>query len=243
MEIKKIILAASLLITFESCQAQVLKNIAGTYVSKSYPALQKIILTDKGQFVVIRKLEGISQYTDTLTFGSYALKNDGLIEVNSFYQEYLGVQSAYLKMKVKESVNGSSDSICFLINNKLEEQICNGKSFTERPIYYTVNIKDKKGSDLYNKILFPNVIRIPRAEIDNFSFQVVPNIISFYGYLGVNSFYTEQYFLVNKNSNFFAIDFPILNLGYISSKRLYSEFMFMKANTITWSGELYQKIK
>jgi hypothetical protein len=219
------------------------QDIYGSYKSKSFPELKEIVLNRDSSFYIIEKTPDIYQYTDTLTFGKFKITDNKIIELNSSYQELANIQFSFINMNVKEEVGNNSDSLYFIIKNSFEENICKNLPYERRPIYYNISLNG--GSDDFRNYIyeqFSNYCQIAKKDLYYFSISVIPNNLTFSGYLSLREIETDIYNILNKKSNIFIINLPNLNVNFLCQKRLYSEYLLRENNnTLIWQGEKYIK--
>jgi hypothetical protein len=223
--------------------------MTGSFHSKKYPENEYITFKDDGSFSIINRFPEIYQYTDTLSFGSYKILDRKIIELNSFYQEIPNEQFTFIPMKVTEKWGRNSDSLYFIIKSDFEVSVNQSNRFSKspKPIFYNINLQSYQDVnhkfDKYKFELFSNEFQLPKEQtINSFRIKIIPNNLFWNGYLVFTSLASIDYNVQSESSNIFIIDFPTLDINYLCTKRLYSEYLLIKSKRkIIWQGQEYIK--
>lgn len=215
-------------------------QIAEVFYCKGYSGLKRIELKGDGTFYIIEKIRDVYQYSDTLSFGEYELIDKNIIEFNSTFQEATDCQEFYITMEITEERGNHPDTLYFKIENDFENQICAKEPNDRRSINYGWYINGKEAvSENHCSRLFANEFKIPKKDnLTYFSIIVIPNIPVFAGYMPFKLLYSDSHYLQNKEANIFSIKIPKLTVSYLSTMRLYSDYVLIKnKKTLIWHGE------
>ncbi|MBO9153793.1 hypothetical protein ACFOTA_16355 [Chitinophaga sp. GCM10012297] len=146
-------------------------------------------------------------------------------------------------MEVTEKKKQGVDSVFFEITNPVEQAY--GKyNPAGGDLIYTLLVQPVSNSlDYFKENNLPFTGRRIRfynpSKVDVFSFliTIVPKRSIPVKNIAVRELYTMEYHVKNKGSNYFEINMPQLNYGYISYKRLKEDSAKITApDTIVWDG-------
>lgn len=222
------------------------KDIEGTYVQQEYKGIE--LKFDENTFVLkdVYKQEHLPPYDccDTITYGNWKINKEGYIELTTPKE----ISTSYLNVNVIEKEVKSSDSLYIFIDNPIEKFSKNDNRKTSKLLYQLAISSNNNNFD--NRIALKkfdkNQIAIAKEDNDlkiN-SIEIIVYVQSDISLsnLELREVYTMPYKVNNANSNFFNINIPNLNYGYLSYKRLENDYVkIINKQKLLWNNAEFVK--
>jgi hypothetical protein len=217
------------------------KDIQGVYVQKENTNIYLEFKGDAFAFVEDQKKYEMPLYQcDTITYGNWKLDRN-LIYVSS--PRFLS--TFFVNAQVKEKSAAHGDTLYFTIDNPVERH-CRENKYKTCDVSYNVAIY-LTDSDILDNIFkegyYSNFIKIPKpkgAMPDKFEVHIYPK--ANFGRTLIREVSTLEYKIKDKSSNFFEINIPELDYGYLSYVRLNKDIIrVMSKNELEWDGHTYSK--
>lgn len=220
------------------------KDIDGVYVQKENKNTYIQFKGNRFAFVEDQSKYEMPLYQcDTITYGEWKLDRD-LLYVSS--EEFLS--TFFVNAQVNEKSTAQGDTLYFTIDNPIEAHYRKYKS-RSRSIYYKISIDGVNTGALdqiFLKDFDTNRIKIYRpkgAILDKFEIKIYPKS-NFGGRTLIREVSTLEYTVKDKSSNFFEINIPELDYGYLSYVRLNKDIIrVINKNELEWDGHTYLRKK
>jgi hypothetical protein len=224
------------------------EDVEGTYVQQEAKNLQLVFKGNAFAYVDTQS-HHMSAFSccDTIAYGSWSIdKERGLIELSSPQ----ALNTSVVNIEVKEKELETSDTVSFYINNPLEKFYRSHTSrYTEsvRDILYIMYIYSDDGliTDVSTRLFNTNYIKIPKSNLGKvlkFEIQIIPKHNFGGRNIGTRSVTTLEYEIRNGSSNFFEVNIPQLDYGYLSYLRLNKDIVkILNKSELEWDGHKYSK--
>lgn len=221
------------------------KDIQGIYVQKENSNIYLEFKGDAFAFVENQKKYEMPLYQcDTITYGNWKLDHN-LIYVTS--AEFLN--TFFVNAQVKEKNTAQVDTLYFTIDNPVEQHYRKYKyNSKSREIYYKISsdgVNTGFLDEIFAKDFDTNQIKVLKpkgAILDKFEIRIYPK--ANFGRTLIREVSTLEYKIKDKSSNFFEINIPDLDYGYLSYVRLNKDLIrVMSKNELEWDGHTYSKKK
>lgn len=182
---------------------------------------------------------------DTLAFGFWEIDSQrGILSLST--PEFLN--ESIVHINVIEDEKHSKDSLYFVIDNPIERHF---EKYNQ--IHTEISYQLMLGSDnfdldskLSSKRFNTNFIVIPSHGrlVNKISINIYPKTDFRGREINTREIYSINYEVNNENTNVFRISIPQLTYGYISYKRLHSDYLkIVSKNKLIWDGQEYVKLK
>ena len=225
------------------------QDIKGTYKAEKGKGYAELIFTDSSFAFVDSHQYHMPTFSccDTIAYGNWKLDSErGFISVSS--PEELNTSTVSLEVQEKTI---EEDVFIFKIGNPLERayrKYNSNYSEAVRDILYDLYIYNNSGlvTDIETTEFNTDYIKIPRSSLGkivkfeivikpNTQFLVVENV-------GTKMVITLDYEVKNPSSNFFEVNIPQLDYGYLTYLRLNNDYIkVVSKNKLEWDGKTYVK--
>ncbi|MEL6848370.1 MAG: hypothetical protein AAFP92_07620 [Bacteroidota bacterium] len=241
-----ILIVIFLSLVFEGCMVRQYQyhNIEGTYIAQWDNGVE-LILTKEKYLLIERRPKNhprLNHHCDTLSHGGWDFIYPGFLELSS-HAEYDGK----LSMNVKEK-KVKTDSITFLIKNPLEKSDNNLRNYRPIILYQLfMNLTPFIESD---GLIFidSSIITYPKPQdklVSSFHFDIHLKPGTYIWHEQAKTYFqTIEYQVKNKSANYFEVEIPDLTGCYISTKRLFKDYVKIQSkNRLIWDGDEYVRVK